>query len=317
MEQIAAVEHGNDLHTLGQDVIVELVHLLVNPFERGAFFGPLAHQHAALDDVGLIDNDAVRTVIGSGHVPQPNSGAPLDDRNVLYANRSPIRSRQHGVLDILHTAVKSECADVQLLQALFDEAAAGVHVVDGQLVLYLADAQAVRDELIGVDAPLIFARRATEVAHVHDVRNFPEFLVQSPVFDAPQIHQVIRRIRAPDRVPKNLAGGTPVGTDLSQHTRRHIDLREPFEHFLAVPIVDGLVVEDQRNQGKTKNRFRPHRREMRNSKHLNFDGNRYLLFHFFGGTPGPLAYDVHVIIGDVRIDLDGHVVKRYGPPGEQ
>src|SRR5271165_4315695 len=49
MKQIAAVEHGDDLHTLGQDVIVELVHLLVNPFDRRAFFGPLAHQHAALD----------------------------------------------------------------------------------------------------------------------------------------------------------------------------------------------------------------------------------------------------------------------------
>src|ERR1700678_4797079 len=69
MKQIAAVEHGNDLHTLGKDVIVELVHLLMNPFDRGAFFGPLAHQHAALDDVGLIDNDAVRTMIGSGHMP--------------------------------------------------------------------------------------------------------------------------------------------------------------------------------------------------------------------------------------------------------
>src|SRR5208282_6643231 len=74
MKQIAAVEHGNDLHTLGQDVIVELVHLLVNLFKRGAFFGPLAHQHAALDHVRLIYNDAVRTMIGSGHVPQPNSG---------------------------------------------------------------------------------------------------------------------------------------------------------------------------------------------------------------------------------------------------
>src|ERR1017187_8702544 len=90
MKQIAAVEHGDDLHTLGQDVIVEFVHLLVNPFDRGAFFGPLAHQHSALDDVGLIYNDAVRAMIGSGHVPQPNFGAPFDDRYVLYANWSPI-----------------------------------------------------------------------------------------------------------------------------------------------------------------------------------------------------------------------------------
>src|SRR5580658_9667603 len=228
MEQIAAIEHGNDLHTLGQNVIVELVHLFVNPIDRRAFFSPFAHQHAALDYVGLIYNDAVRTMIGSGHAPQPNSGAPVDYSYVLDANWSPIRSRQHGVLDILHTAVKSECADVQLLQTLFDEAAAGVHVVDGQLVLNLADAQAVGDELIRVDAHLIFARCAAEIAYVHDVRNFPEFLVEGPVFDTPQIHQVIRRIRASDRIPINLARGAPVRADLRQHARRHIDLREPF-----------------------------------------------------------------------------------------
>src|ERR1019366_8908797 len=97
MKQIAAVEHGNDLHTLGQDVTVEIVHLLVNRFERGAFFGPLALQHAALDDVGPIYNDAVRTMIGSGHLPQPNSGAPFNDRDGLNANWNTMRGRQHGI----------------------------------------------------------------------------------------------------------------------------------------------------------------------------------------------------------------------------
>src|ERR1035438_2392757 len=45
MQQIATVQHGNDLHTLGQDVIVELLHLLMNPFERRAFFGPRSEEH--------------------------------------------------------------------------------------------------------------------------------------------------------------------------------------------------------------------------------------------------------------------------------
>src|SRR5580692_3867651 len=115
MKQIAAVEHGNNLHTRRQDVIVELVYLLVNPFDRWAFFRPFAHQHATLDDVGLIYNDAIRAMVGSGHMPQPNSGAPIDDRNVFYPNWSSIRSRQDGVLDILYTAVKPERADIQLL----------------------------------------------------------------------------------------------------------------------------------------------------------------------------------------------------------
>ena len=56
---------------------------------------------------------------------------------------------------------------------------------------------------------------------------------------------------------------------------------------------------------------------MRNPKHLDLDGNRYLLFHFFGGMPGPLADDVHVIVGDVWIDLDGHVMERHRPPQKQ
>ncbi len=58
-------------------------------------------------------------------------GPPLDNRDILYPNWSPFRSRQHGILDILHIAEKSERADVQLLHALFDEAAAGVDVVVG------------------------------------------------------------------------------------------------------------------------------------------------------------------------------------------
>src|ERR1700733_13685361 len=129
MKQIAAVEHRDDLHTLRQDVIVEFVHLLVNRFERRAFFGSLAHQHTALDDIGLIHDDAVQTMIGSRHVSQANSGAPFHDRDVFYANGCPLRSREHGILDILNAAEESKCADVQLLQSLFDKAAARVRVV--------------------------------------------------------------------------------------------------------------------------------------------------------------------------------------------
>ena len=45
MKQIAAVQHGNDLHTGRQDAVVELVHLLVNGIERGLLFRAFSHQH--------------------------------------------------------------------------------------------------------------------------------------------------------------------------------------------------------------------------------------------------------------------------------
>ena len=79
--------------------------------------------------------------------------------------------------------------------------------------------------------------------------------------------------------------------------------------FCAVPIVYGRVVKDERHERKAKKGLGSQLGEVRKSAHLNFDGNADLLLDLFGGTPGPLADDRHVIVGDIRIGLDGHVVK--------
>ena len=54
-------------------------------------------------------------------------------------------------------------------------------------------------------------------------------------------------------------------------------------------------------------------REVRKSAHLNFDGNADLLLDFLGGTPGPLADNGHIIVGNIRIGLDGQVVEGQHP----
>ena len=156
-----------------------------------------------------------------GHVSQSNSGAHLDDANVLDANRRPIFCGQDGIFDILQGAVEPDGADVHLLQADLDEAAAGVDVVDFQLLFHLADAQSVRDELGWVDAHLVFARSAAKVAYVHNVGNCLELLVQDPVFDRSLFHQVVTGIRAANRVPINLARQAPVRSDLRLNAGRH------------------------------------------------------------------------------------------------
>ncbi len=51
-------------------------------------------------------------------------------------------------LDVVHVLHQADGAHVDLLQARFDEAAAGVDVVVGELLLHLADAQAVGDQLV-------------------------------------------------------------------------------------------------------------------------------------------------------------------------
>ena len=71
----------------------------------------------------------------------------------------------------MHVGEEPEGADIHLLHADFDEAAAGIDVVVGELLLDLADAQSVGDELVGVDAHLVFAHGATEVGDVHHIGN--------------------------------------------------------------------------------------------------------------------------------------------------
>ena len=79
-KKIAAIQHGNDLHTLRQDALVELLHFLVNPVESWARVRALPQQHNALDDVVLIDDRAIGAMGGPGHATQANSWALVRPR---------------------------------------------------------------------------------------------------------------------------------------------------------------------------------------------------------------------------------------------
>jgi len=118
----------------------------------GPSSAPLAHQHAALNDVGLIDDDAVRTMIGPGHVPQTNSGSPLHDCDVLHTKPEPPLEVVRTVFSISCTLRKKpECGrTLSCCKAPFDEGfAPAFTLLLVRLVLNLADAQAVGDELFG------------------------------------------------------------------------------------------------------------------------------------------------------------------------
>ena len=151
----------------------------------------------------------------------------------------PFLVSDHRVLDVVHVLDQTHFAHVDLLQAGFDEAAAGIGVVVGELLLHLADAEAVGDQLVGIDANLIFARGAAEAGHIHDVGNGLEVLLDHPVFERLQLHHVVRRIGAVQREEIDLADRAPVGSHLRRHAggkrQAEDDLRQPLQHSLAVP----------------------------------------------------------------------------------
>ncbi len=63
-----------------------------------------------------------------------------------------------------------------------------------ELLLHLGDVQAVIDELIGVEAHLIFAGGAAETGHVDNVGHGLESLFHHPVFERLDFHHVVAGI---------------------------------------------------------------------------------------------------------------------------
>ena len=132
----------------------------------------------------------------------------------LIAQRRAVLGLDHGLADIVDVAEQAQRAHVDLLQARLDETAAGIHVVVGQLLLHLAEVQTVGDQLVGIDAHLIFPRDAAEADHIHHVGHRLELLFEHPVLERLQLHQVVFRIGAVQRVPIDLAHRAVVGSDL-------------------------------------------------------------------------------------------------------
>ena len=56
---------------------------------------------------------------------------------------------------------------------------------------------------------------------------------------------------------------------------------------------------------------------MRRTVHLDFNGNRDLLFDFFRGVAGPLSDDLNVIVRHIRVGFDRQVMKGDRSPGQE
>src|ERR1700678_3226151 len=86
------------------------------------------------------------------------------------------------------------------------------------------------------------------------------------------------------------------------------------QHFLAILVVVGIVIEDEINHRQSGQRSGAHMLKMRHAVHLDFDGNGNLLLHFFCGTAGPLGNYLHPCVGDVGIGFDGQRLECDCPP---
>ena len=176
MHQLAAVEEGDNLHAGREDMFVELLDFGVNADEGLVGVGAFAKQDDAFDDVIIVNYFSIFAVNGLADLSEADFGALGDRGDILHAEGRAVLRFDDGLLDVVDIGEQADGANIDLLLPCLDETAAGVDVVVGQLLLDLADVQSVGDEFIGINADLIFARRAAETGNIHDVWNGFELL---------------------------------------------------------------------------------------------------------------------------------------------
>ena len=129
-------------------------------------------------------------------------------------------------------------------------------------------------------------------------------VAHAPVVQRFQLHRVVFRIRALQRIEENLPGRAVVGAEGRIYVGGQDGLLETIEYLLARVEGGGLVVVDDGDDRQTCERDGTQVGRVGDAVQVDFQRNRDLLFHFLSSVTGPLGDDLDVGIGDVGISLN-------------
>src|ERR1700693_3378988 len=248
-------------------------------------------------------------VNGFSELAEANLRTLRNDRNILHPQRCAILGQDHRAFDVLGSIDQSDGTHVDLLQTRLYEAPSCVDVIIRKLLLDLGQTQPVSDQLVWVDANLVFACGAAKAGNVDDVGHSFEVLFDDPVFNRLQFHRVVGRIGTVQCEEVDLADWAPVRAHLWYYAWRQSDLAQTFQNPLPVPVVIRLVVENQLQVGESEERERTQMHHVRDAIHDDFERNRDLLLDLLRGNSRPLRNDFNVVICYVGIGLNGKVME--------
>src|SRR6266404_1569007 len=214
VNQFAAVQKRDDGYPRWKNALAQLFHFLVNRDQSGVRVCALAQQNDAFDNVIVVDDPAVRAVNRVPDFAQTDFWSLRHLRNIANPQWCAALRLDDGLFYIVDTAKQPDGPHIDLLHTGFDETAAGIHIVVGQLLLHLRQIQTIRNQLVRIDANLIFPGYSSEADHVDYVRHRFELLCECPILERLQFHQVVLRIGAVQRVPIDLAHRTVIRANL-------------------------------------------------------------------------------------------------------
>ncbi len=267
-----------DLHVLGQDAVVQLAGLGLDPL-----------QHVLRLLAGAHEDDAFhRVVLGlEAEFAEPGGDADLDAADVLDQHRRAVVDRQHDVADVLGRLDQAFAAHVVELAALGIEAAAGVAVVGRQGGLDLGHGQADAGDADGVEQHLVLHLAAAEAGVVGHPGHGAELRLDHPVLDGLQLHR--RAVGALKHISIDQPRGRRLGRDIRRHPAGQTDARHQVEHALAGEVVAGAVAEGDGDVRQAVERDRPDAGFLGNAVHSVLDRHGDLALDLLGRVARPLG----------------------------
>src|SRR5262249_22782551 len=147
------------------------------------------------DDVVVVQDSSARPMDRSAELTEPDLRALLHGCDVPDTQRRTVLRGDDGVLDVGDVPDLTDGPDVDLLQSGLDEASAAVHVVVRELLLDLAQVEAICDQLVRIDTDLILTGRTAETDDIDDIRYGLELLCDRPILERFELHDVVQGIR--------------------------------------------------------------------------------------------------------------------------
>ena len=87
VNEITAVDEGNDLYAGRQNTVVQLLHFFVEPLERCFGLGPFPHGHPGRNHIIVVDDLPVLAVNGAAELAEPNLRTLRHHGDILDAQR--------------------------------------------------------------------------------------------------------------------------------------------------------------------------------------------------------------------------------------
>src|SRR5260221_10416552 len=308
IDQLAAVVDLFDMHPGRQDVrAVDLRHLRLDALYGGLALLAAPHEDDALNDVfvPVLAANAETRLVTRG-----------DSADVAQQHRRAVVRGQHGVADVVHRMHETDTAHHRRLLPEVHGLTADVDVAVVEDLQHLLQGEAVVDELVEIDGDVIGLGLAAPAVDVDDARHRLEAALEDPVLDGLEVHDGIAgwtdhavAVDLADRAPRRDLRCRAVGQGR--------ELGEPIDHPLLGLLIGEVVGELHFHVRKAEERDGSHRRDMRDTGHLDLDRDGDVALDLLGRLTRALGDDVDQRRHRIGLGFDGGLAEAADPGAEQ